>query len=242
MASRYLCGPWAPATDAMRYLTGPARCLSPETARRFRLGCVPKEVWSESIPGLLSQYGKPRGFVCPRGILIPKLRPGSTFEVPVWGGAIVRRLTPDFRGDDKPKKYQNIAGMDSGLLYPDPDLRADGRSALLVTEGEFDALLAIQELGGLADHVGLAITTLGSAASRCLSPETLARVAGFPRLILAFDADRAGDKAATFWSEQFPHAARLTFPGANDLTEYVATAGGTALRTQILDSIQFDDI
>jgi hypothetical protein len=78
------------------------------------------------------------------------------------------------------------------LLYPGTHVIRTGRW-LIVTEGEFDALLLGQELADLA-----AVVTLGSASAR---PDTavLSAMLAAPVWFVATDADAAGDDAARDW-------------------------------------------
>ncbi len=81
---------------------------------------------------------------------------------------------------------------DRPMLFPSMATIRPG-ATLIVTEGEFDALLLGQELGELA-----AVVTLGSASTQ---PEGSTRLAMLrcPRWYVAHDADVAGDKAAAEW-------------------------------------------
>src|SRR5215472_3361992 len=102
------------------------------------------------------------------------------------------------------------AFRDRPRIYPGLEAIRPGKP-LIITEGEFDALLLGQELGELA-----AVVTLGSASDR---PEGSTCLAMVPAAVgyLALDADPAGDKAAVGW----PARARRVRPPApfKDWTE-----------------------
>ncbi len=191
------------------------RGLASDVIGRFRLGYLPE-------PG---QHG---GIRFERGVSIPWVHPEgwySTFDgVPEfrWVGANVRRLMPDVwepwtDGD----KCRALAGSSRGYPYPDFDVAAGVEA--IVLEGEFDALLAHQELG----HVINTITVGG--AQQTPRPEALAALAGCPAWLIATDHDPAGDEAARRFAALAPAKAHRAFlPHGNDLTEFV-TAGGDAL-------------
>jgi hypothetical protein len=121
---------WSPeGSEALAYLTGPERCLTPETIRAARLGVVLDPL---PIPGR------------PRGIVVPWLcgdRP-----------TLVKIRQPDWR---KPKYHEGYRdrARHSGI-YPDPATIRPGRP-LVIVEGEFDSLCLGQELGALAAVVTL---------------------------------------------------------------------------------------
>ncbi len=65
---------------------------------------------------------------------------------------------------------------------------------MILTEGEFDALLLGQELGDRAT-----VLTLGSASNRP-APGVLSAIAEAAPIFAAHDADAAGDRAALAWA------------------------------------------
>ena len=188
---------WTPeGGKALAYLRG--RGLGDETMRAARLGVVE----SVSIPTR-------EGDRCyqARGVVIPWLD-GDRL-------ALVKIRQPEGR---EPKYAE--AFRDRPRVYPDPAVIEPGR-ALVVVEGEFDALLLGQELRDLA-----AVVTLGSASSR---PDLAARsemLAAAPWYI-ATDADEAGDRAADGWPAE---AIRVRPPhGVKDWTE-LWQAGRNSIR------------
>jgi hypothetical protein len=188
---------------ALDYLTGPRRLLSPRTIREARLGWTPR---AQGVPWR------------PPGIVIPWIE-GSR-------PALVKVRPPDewrsaFPKDRRPPKYiEAYRGHDlPPTLYPGLGVIREGRP-LILTEGEFDALLLGQELEGVATAA-----TLGSA-SASFGPDLLNAMLGAPAWFIATDADPAGDKAAAGWPAR---ARRVRPPGPyKDWTE--ARADGMDLR------------
>ena len=163
---------WSPeGADALAYLTGPDRSLSPETIQAARLGWTP-------------------------GVDVPKAD-GGTFRplgvvVPWFDGdrlALVKIRQPDGRRPKYAEAFRDPARL---VCYPGPATIRPGR-LLIVTEGEFDSLALGEALGDMA-----AVVTLGSASARP-DPAALGRVLAAPRWFIATDADEAGDKAADGW-------------------------------------------
>jgi hypothetical protein len=195
---------WKPeGRQARAYLHG--RRLNDETIPAARLG------WTS---GVKAPYGNGDKAMRCRGIVIPWFERDRL--------ALVKIRDPDAPKD---KRYKE-AYRDRPGLYPDPGAICQGL-ALIITEGELDALLLRQELRDLA-----AVVTLGSASSR---PDTgtRARMLAAPVWFLAHDADEAGDKGASGW----PARARRVRPPEpfNDWTE--AAQAGVNLRCRWLPRI-----
>jgi hypothetical protein len=182
---------WTPEGEkVLAYLHG--RGLADATILAARLGYAPP----------LDLPGRPRGIVVPWFL-------GSRL-------ALVKLRQPE---GTKPK-YREVFRDPSRLVcYPGPEMIRPGRP-LVITEGEFDALLLGQELSGLA-----AVVTLGSASAR---PDraALGRMLVAAPWYIATDADEAGNKAAEGWPQC---SRRVRPPGAHkDWTE--ARQGGVNLR------------
>jgi DNA primase len=164
---------WSPeGADALAYLTGPKRCLSPETIRAARLGWTP-------------------------GVAVPTRDGDRSFRalgwvIPWFVGSrlvLVKIRQPD---GCRPKYTEAFRDPARLVCYPGPATIRPGRP-LIVTEGEFDALCLGEVLGELA-----AVVTLGSASAR---PDSaiLGRMLSATPWFIATDADAAGDKAASDW-------------------------------------------
>ena len=191
----------AEGADALADLTGPRRCLTPETIRAAGVGWTSKAVgvaWS------------------PPGIVIPWLVGGRLARVKVRPDDAWRRGFPETR---RPPKYVQ-AYCDPALvpIYPGPEkIRRD--RPLVVPEGELDALCLGEVLGELAS-----VVTLGGASARP-TPAALVPMLQAARWYVATDRDEAGDKAAADWPAS---ARRVRPPGSfKDWTE--ARAAGVDL-------------
>jgi DNA primase len=132
----------------------------------------------------------------PSGIVIPWFQAGRLAFLKI-------------RQHDSPEvsKYRELF-RDHPTIYPNPEAIWAGKP-LVICEGEFDALLLGQELADLA-----AVVTLGSAANRP-TEAIVAMTRNASRLILAHDADDAGDRAAAAW----PDGARVRPPAGKDWTD-----------------------
>lgn len=182
------------------------RCLADETIRSASLGLT-----TRGLEGVAE------------GLAIP------------WqdGGTILMVNVRRPLGSDP--KYMAMAGSRrKGTIYPGRPTIRPGRP-LIVTEGEFDALLLGQELGELA-----AVVTLGSAG---MKPDAaiLGALLAASRWCIATDNDPAGDGAATVW----PASARRVPPPARykDWTE--AAQDGVNLRrwwAEILGGIEAPEL
>jgi DNA primase len=209
-----------------------ARGLDDATVRRFRLGFNPRQYNTEPLAVLgVDRENRPQGLWVRRGVTIPWVRPGSWYSVADdadgdpgarWVGCNVRRLDAEFGDPDKPK-YSALAGSERGHGYPWPDCPAPGEPAL-VCEGEFDALVAWQEAGWLAN-----VVTFGSAGQKQEPDDARAFLAACPDWALAFDQDDAGDTAARDMARRAPGRCRRLFlpPGVKDLSDL--SRGGSVL-------------
>lgn len=183
-------------TGALEYLRG--RGLRDDTIRAARLGCTA----GVTIP---TREGKTTSA---RGVVIPWLCES--------GLALVKVRQPD---GTRPKYKEAFRDPARVLHYPGVDAVHPGR-ALVISEGEFDALLLGQELLDLAS-----VVTLGSSSARPSSAFLAAILAASPWFV-ATDGDDAGEHAAGAWPST---ARRIRPPSAfKDWTE--AAQGGVNLR------------
>jgi hypothetical protein len=154
------------------------------------------------------------------GVLIPSRSEIRCFRadgliIPWFDGdrlAMVKIRQPAGR---RPKYIE--AFRDRARVYPSLGMVRPG-APLIVVEGELDALLLGQELGG---HAG--VVTLGSVFSRPDPEVRRACLAALP-IFAAHDADPAGDNAATAWE---PRAIRARPPEPDkDWTDMHRRGGG----------------
>jgi hypothetical protein len=168
---------------ALEYLRG--RGLSDETIRKAALGYHP-----DAFRAPADQWGRPTWLA--RGIVIPWL-----IERGIW-----RLSIRDERVAEGNRRYLQVSGGSNGLYLAQSLLLE--RPAVVLTEGEFDALTLAQECGDLVAVVATG-TTKGSHTPRWLS--LLARQ---ERVLVAFDAERdKGDADARWWIQRLGNAERL---------------------------------
>jgi DNA primase len=202
---------WSTAGEnALAYLTG--RGLTAATIRKAGLGYVPGD-WRErrSIAGL----------EVPCGITLPWFAADALWAVKVR------------RAYGMPKYVQITGSSASGLYGADTLANAD---AALFCEGEFDALIAGQEVGNLVTAV-----TLGSAVNT-LSRRWLGELVGCQTLLVAYDSDEAGIRGAQRLARISPRFRRIDVPHGKDITDFYLSGGDvygwieTALETTMCDS------
>jgi DNA primase len=170
----------------------------------------------------LRDYATGRSVSIPPGVLIPCVVDGALWAVHV-------RTLPDVNNapneqteaGDKPSlpKYLYVRGSKASALY-NGDALEDGDSVLLV-EGEFDALLAQQELGKQ-----VVVVTIGSAANH-LPGRWVERLKRARHVYSCLDSDEAGQQATARLAELFGEQHRaLQLPQGKDITEFVVDNGG----------------
>jgi len=129
----------------------------------------------------------------PAGVVIPWFNAAQLWRVNV------RRLSSE-------PKYVQVAGG-ANVLY-NTDRLSTGLPALIV-EGEFDALTVEQ----CARDIVAAVATGSTCGAR---REAFAQqLAGCPAVLVSFDADEAGDKAAQSWVSELRNGRRWR-PEAHD--------------------------
>jgi DNA primase len=179
-------------TQAMAWLQG--RELSLTTVIRADLGYNPQERWDAPAAwGLPPEHGQ---VWLPRGIVIPWLVEGA-----IWKLVIRRPADTDGRG-----KYITVSGS-SNTLY-NVDALTPGQPAVL-TEGVFDALAIQQAAGELA--AGVAAGTTWARRMRWICALALCRP-----VLVAYDADEAGEAASAYWLDVLGERARRWRPLVDD--------------------------
>ena len=184
---------------------GKTRGIIPETARRFRLGLLrfpggkncrfsSRKKWD-----LPPKDGgkKPDALWIPRGLLIPGFNAaGEVVRLRI------RRPVADHQAGGP--KYYLLPGSSV-----DPCLIYNKQPVVVVVEAELDAFLMAQEAGELAG-----VLAMGSSAPRPTSAihDILQRV---KLILLAFDADEAGQEAVERWRQWYDHAYSLPIPAGH---------------------------
>jgi len=211
---------WSPAGQKARAYLRQKRGLRDETIQRWQLGYNPR--WVAESPehwGLESwttAAGKPGRVWVPHGVTIP-LRAGGQ----VWG-LKVRIWRRDGQPETAPgRKYSGPRGG-AGSLFGADELRSDGRP-LLLCEGEFDALLAWQEIGtggpGLVDVATLA------GAGRSIPGRWLLYLLRYERILVAYDLDDAGRAGAARLADLSQRVRCIRVPHGHDLTDFYQAGG-----------------
>lgn len=167
---------WEPTgAAALDYLRG--RGLTDETIRRWGLGFNPQR-WRRPAAAW-GLDGEPVNLAA--GIVIPHEADGH-----LWGVKI--RLLETFQaGDGRMIKYTSIRGGKTALVGVD---LWGGKTALVLCEGEFDAMILWQQAADLVDVATLA------GAGKGLPLRWLVKLLSYKCILAAYDADGAGQKGA----------------------------------------------
>jgi len=193
---------------AWRYLQG--RGLTENTIVDAGLGYV---------PGDFREWRRIAGLNVPCGITIPWFTRGT-----IWG-IKVRRAA------GQPKYVQVRGGHLSGGLYLADEIQPG--LPLLLTEGEFDALIG-QQVGASL----ISAAAIGSAANRRINPCWYPRLMSAPTILIRMDDDRAGQGAAA-QIQQLSQAARcVQVPHGKDVNAFYLRAGRDAVRGWLTESVR----
>jgi DNA primase len=169
------------------------RGIDSPTARYWRLGFNPA---ARRIGSL---------FV-PRGIVIPCIERGHVWSLKVRRAAGL-------------PKYVHVKGSQPALFGVHT---LGSHTNALITEGEFDAMLAYRFTGDLSG-----VVTLGSASAR-LADTWLTELLPLARMLVAYDADAAGARGADAWSALSSRVKRAVLPDeppVKDITDYYCAGG-----------------
>ncbi len=196
---------------ALGYLRG--RGLSDKIIQGAHLGYHPAEAY-----GLAQVWGKATRL--PRGIVIPWFFVGSLWRITIRDETVVQGAS----------RYTQLAGGSNGLYLADSPRRLQQPVVVLV-EGEFDALSVLQECRDLVAVVATG-TTQGSHTPRWVS-----LLAQQERVLVAFDAENSGDRAARWWLTRLDNACRLR-PWWKDANQMLQD--GADLHTWIAGAVDLD--
>jgi DNA primase len=168
------------------------------------------------IPGPATAWREMEGLRVPCGILIPWIIGDE-----IWG-IKVRRAAGE-------QRYQQVSGggIRGGLYLADHILP---HRPLVITEGEFDALIASQ--------VGwdfMRAVALGSASHARIDRRWYGALLGVPRVIACMDADAAGAGAAAQLATLSGAVRCVQVPSGKDLTEFYQQVGEAAVREWLQD-------
>lgn len=198
---------------ALAYLRG--RGLQDETLRAWGLGFSPGE--------------KSGDLWLPRGVLIPcqalgeiwylkiALLPGEPVRCQGCGQPTPARQACPRCGTNN--KYRGVKGNRTGAIFGADEL--PGAWGALFVEGEFDALIAWQQLNDV-----LPVCTLGSASNRPDLATWGPFLAPLERIYAAYDADAAGQAGLKALQALSERVLPLPLPpGAKDVNDYVLGGG-----------------
>lgn len=210
---------WSSAGEQVRRYLHEQRGLSDETIRQAGLGYNPG--WRKT--GYLKEDDQ--SAYLPPGILIPYIKEGQLYALRVRtpiGDLAVALGKPEAKGRTGKRlaKYLNFYGSQPHFA-PFNHTAIQTNQPLVIVEGEFDALLAQQELGG---EIG--VITLGSA-SAALSPDNRDHINTCSVVYGLLDNDASGQKAAQrLQAELTTRVIPLSLPVGKDITDFVMTHRG----------------
>lgn len=171
-------------TEALDYLR--SRGLKDETIQAAQLGYNPAKLRQSA-----DKWGLQKHSVLASGIVIPWF---------LGEGEIWRVTIRDESVTEGANRYKQAAGGSNGLYLA--FLLGYERPVVLV-EGEIDALSIAQEAGHDVSVVATG-STEGAHTARWI-----AALAQKDLVLVAFDAEKRGDKAAQWWLDRIEHARRL---------------------------------
>lgn len=191
-----------------------ARLHSPDDPRALdyahQRGLTDKTIQAARL-GYAVQGGIPR-------LIIPSVHHGQYV-------AIYRRdLRPDC---PKAERWKDAPGGTKRELYLADCLKR--KLTTILTEAPLDALSVVQACEGMLNVVA----TGGAGCAQ--SHKNVAQLARMPLVLVAFDADEAGDKAASWWLKRLRNAQRLR-PALHDVNDMLVQ--GWNLHQWLLDAIQ----
>ena len=188
---------WSPVGEWARHYLRGHRGLAPATIRAWRLG------WRLD----------PSGYTT--GITIPWYLDGEVWHVKT------RRLNPTAETwaqaeDVGTPKYRSVKGGHP-VLFGAHTLQ--GHRIAVATEGEFDCLLAWQEVGALMGAV-----TMGSC-SKGVDARALPHLLGLTRVLVAYDNDEEGRKGAAKLAASSGRMRVVQVPEGKDISEFYDRGG-----------------
>ncbi len=197
---------------ALKYLE--SRGLDEKAVKGFRLGwfagekgknCAfrPRTSWG------LSQIknkktGRDKMLWLPRGIIIPCFKNDKVYRVRI------RRPKSDLKTNHD-VKYYVVPGSGMEVM----DINSD-KNSIVIVEAELDAMLIAHHAGSITG-----VVSLGSAMNKP-GTSVFYNLKKTLRILVALDYDNAGQKAWTWWSQNFKNAKLWPVPDGKDPGEAVA--------------------
>jgi DNA primase len=203
---------------ALEYLTA-ERGLSPQTAKAFGLGYNPSALYDD--PSLWGLTGKK--IWLPRGIVIPGFWKGEVHYIkirrPLPGDALGEYIGAWGKRDGAQDiKFGGPRGGRSVLFRLE---FRDFRPTLLLTEGEWDAMLVWEHGADLCD-----VGTIGGAGAK-FDTLDLALLTRYRNILVLHDDDKAGDRGRAYIQALQAASPRIqqVQPPAHDLTDFWKSGG-----------------
>lgn len=201
--------------DVLEELLG--RGLSPETIVKNQLGYVPKNYgFSRSLGDFQIRDLVASGLMNADGL---EFLSDSVVIPYLHHQQVVQLRAKDRSGD---RRYRT-AGGDNVRLYNEDALQ--GAERVLVTEGEFDALITQQVLAHARDPLARSIGVVALAGAAALPENFGSYFTGMKRVYVGFDPDPAGDQGTLRVEQQVGAISRpVELPRGEpkcDWTEYL---------------------
>jgi DNA primase len=170
------------------------------------------------IPGDYREWKTIEGLNVPCGITIPWMTRGV-----IWG-IKVRRSAGQ-------QRYHQVGGGNiKGSLYLGDAIKPG--LPILITEGEFDALIAHQAGEGL-----ISAAAIGSAANKRINPRWFPKFITAPSILIRMDDDQAGQGAAKQIAGLSQATQRIQVPQGKDVNDFYLLAGYSAVHYWITELI-----
>lgn len=185
---------WGDDTTGLDYMLG--RGFAPITLEHYRIGYNPRDIGDN--------WGLEKNVYLPRGIVIPY----------AWGEYAhisklrIRRI--DYKPTDTTSKYIPPKGV-SNVPFLTRRLRPG--DIVVLMEGEIDAMILKQSI---PNPNVVALATGGTGGARLIS--VLAQLALCKIVLVAFDSDKAGNNASSYWLDALPNARQLA-PVGGDIND-----------------------
>lgn len=145
------------------------------------------------------------------GITIPHMADGTLWAVKT------RRLEPVTLADGRTLRYMSIRGGYQALYLAD-GLTGD-RQAVVLAEGEFDALLLRQQAGDLVDVASLC------GAANGVPLRWLLKLLPYKRILAAYDNDEAGQAGAAKLAALLQRVTAIQPLEGKDVTDFYLAGG-----------------
>ena len=158
------------------------------------------------ISGDYRKWKTIEGLTVPCGITIPWYA-----DQLIWG-IKVRRAAGQ-------QRYQQVSGGNiKGCLYLADTIQPG--LPLMITEGEFDALIIRQ-----VAHDLVSVASIGSAANKCINPRWFSKLISAPSILLRMDEDQSGQEAI-FQIRNLSQAVKhIQVPEGKDINDFYQRSG-----------------